>query len=203
MLCGISLYLQLRLAFLEGHLALVLLVFPGKFLLAALLIGGNLTTTDLISMAVRLLLTTPDQLAAFKADPGLASAVVEETLRYDPPIDITGRVVMEDRELAGCPVKARQHVMTSLRAANRDPAVFPNPDVFDPARPHTAPHVAFGGGSHFCIGAPLARLELELLFGALAEALPEITLLPGAVRRPGFQFRGYVNLPIVAPSASR
>ena len=64
-------------------------------------------------------------------------------------------------------------------------------------------HLSFGGGIHFCIGAPLARLELELLFGALAEALPEITLLPGAVRRPGFQFRGYVNLPIAAPSASR
>ena len=89
-----------------------------------------------------------------------------------------------------------------IGSSNRDPEKYENPDAFHIERGETS-HLSFGGGIHFCIGAPLARLELELLFGALAEALPEITLLPGAVRRPGFQFRGYVNLPIVAPSASR
>jgi hypothetical protein len=167
--------------------------------LAALLIGGNLTTTDLISMAVRLLLTNPDQLAAFKADPGLASAVVEETLRYDPPIDITGRVVMEDRDLAGCPVKARQHVMTSLRAANRDPAVFPNPDVFDPARPHTAPHVAFGGGSHICIGAPLARIEAAAALKGIFARWPNLRLAHEDFEwRTLPFFRGLARLDVIA-----
>jgi cytochrome P450 len=89
-----------------------------------------------------------------------------------------------------------------IGSSNRDPEKYESPDAFSIARGETS-HLSFGGGIHFCIGAPLARLELELLFGALAEALPEIALLPGAVRRPGFQFRGYVNLPIAAPSASR
>jgi cytochrome P450 len=101
---------------------------------------------------------------------------VEETLRYDPPIDITGRVVMETRELAGCPVAPRQHVMASLRAANRDPEVFPNPDVFDIRRPHTAPHVAFGGGSHICIGAPLARIEAQAAIKGIFARWPDLKL---------------------------
>lgn len=167
--------------------------------LASLLIGGNLTTTDLISMAVRLLLTNPDQLAAFKADPGLAGALVEETLRYDPPIDITGRVVMEDRELAGCPVKARQHVMTSLRAANRDPAVFPAPDVFDIRRAHTAPHVAFGGGSHICIGAPLARIEAAAALKGIFARWPNLKLTTAEAEwRVLPFFRGLARLDVVA-----
>ena len=95
--------------------------------LSGLLIGGNLTTTDLIGNAVRLLLLHPDQLAKLKADPGIVSAVVEETLRYEPPVDMHRRVASRDLEVAGCPVKATQSLTFSLRAANRDPEAFDGP----------------------------------------------------------------------------
>jgi len=167
--------------------------------LSSLLIGGNLTTTDLISTAVRLLLTHPEQLAKFKADPdGLAGAVVEETLRYEPPIDITGRIVMENREIAGCPVTARQHIMTSLRGANRDPVVFPNPDDFDITRAH-APHMAFGGGAHICIGAPLARIEAPAALKGIFARWPDLRLAEDA---PSWRtlpfFRGLARLDVAA-----
>ncbi|HSZ51141.1 MAG TPA: cytochrome P450, partial [Caulobacteraceae bacterium] len=129
--------------------------------LQALLIGGNLTTTDLIGNAVRLLLKNPAELAKLRADSALINAVVEEALRYEPPVDATGRVAPRGMELSGCPVKASQAFTFSLRAANRDPAVFDDPHAFNVTRKHR-PHVAFGGGAHICIGAPLARLEAQV-----------------------------------------
>ncbi|HVN02255.1 MAG TPA: cytochrome P450, partial [Caulobacteraceae bacterium] len=129
--------------------------------LSALLIGGNLTTTDLIGNAVRLLLLNPGELAKLRADPGLINALVEEVLRYEPPVDITGRVASHDMTIGGCPVKQKQSLTFFLRGANRDPEVFEDPDRFDITREHR-PHVAFGGGAHICIGAPLARLEAQV-----------------------------------------
>jgi cytochrome P450 len=143
--------------------------------LSALLIGGNLTTTDLIGNAVRLLLTNPDQLAKLKADPGLINALVEEALRYEPPVDITGRIASTDREVGGCPIKASQSMLFSLRAANRDPEVFEEPHAFDIGRKRK-PHVAFGGGAHICIGAPLARLEAQVALLKLFERFPNLRL---------------------------
>ncbi len=143
--------------------------------LGALLVGGNLTTTDLIGNGVRLLLTHPEQLAAFKANPGLANALVEEILRYEPPIDVTARVASKDMEFDGCPVKPGQAMTVWLRAANRDPAMFEDPHRFDITRKHR-PHVAFGGGAHICIGAPLARLEAQVALPMLFERFPNLAL---------------------------
>ena len=143
--------------------------------LQALLIGGNLTTTDLIGNAVRLLLLNPAELAKLKADPKLINAVVEEALRYEPPVDMTGRVVSRDMEIGGCPVHQKQNLSLNLRAANRDPAVFADPDKFDVTR-EKKPHVAFGGGAHICIGAPLARLEAQVALLRLFERFPNLRL---------------------------
>ena len=141
--------------------------------LTALLIGGNLTTTDLIGNGVRLLLKNPAELAKLRADPGIINAVVEEILRYEPPVDITGRIASEDIEVGGCPVKASQSMTFSLRAANRDPEVFDDPHRFDVSRKHK-PHMAFGGGAHICIGAPLARLEASVALVKLFERFPNL-----------------------------
>jgi cytochrome P450 len=143
--------------------------------LSALLVGGNLTTTDLIGNAVRLLLLHPAELAKLRADPQIVNAVVEEVLRYEPPVDITGRIVSADREVGGCPLKAGQSLMVSLRAANRDPEVFDDPHRFDVSRKHR-PHVAFGGGAHICIGAPLARLEAQVALVRLFARFPNLRL---------------------------
>ncbi|MFN3514373.1 MAG: cytochrome P450 [Phenylobacterium sp.] len=146
--------------------------------LSALLIGGNLTTTDLIGNGVWLLLRHPDQLAALKADPGLAAAAVEEILRFESPVAITSRVISEDREVGGCPLHPHHSVIVSLHAANRDPEVFEDPDRFDITRKH-APHVAFGGGGHICIGAPLARIEAKQALVRLFQRFPDLKLADG------------------------
>ncbi len=144
--------------------------------LQALLIGGNLTTTDLIGNGVWLLLTHPDQLAALKRDPDLARPAVEEILRYDSPVAVTSRILPEDRVHAGCPMKHRQSVWVSLHAANRDRAKYEAPDTFDIRREQVG-HVAFGGGSHICIGAPLARIEARRVFARLFQHYPEMQLV--------------------------
>jgi cytochrome P450 len=168
--------------------------------LSGLLIGGNLTTTDLIGNAVRLLLVNPGELAKLKADPSLINTLVEEALRYEPPVDITGRIASRDLEVGGCPVKTSQSLLFSLRAANRDPEVFEDPHQFDISRKRR-PHVAFGGGAHICIGAPLARLEAQVAILKLFERFPNLALAhPDAApewRTLPF-FRGLERLELVA-----
>jgi cytochrome P450 len=143
--------------------------------LNALLVAGNLTTTDLIGNAVRLFLTHPAELAKLRADPALVAAAVEETLRYEPPVDVTGRIASRELEISGCPIHATQSMMLSLRGANRDPEVFEDPNRFDITR-RKSPHVAFGGGAHICIGAPLARLEAQVALGLLFARFPNLRL---------------------------
>lgn len=168
--------------------------------LSALLIGGNLTTTDLIGNAVRLLLLNPGELAKLRADPSLISAVVEETLRYEPPVDITGRIASADIEVGGCPVRSTQSMLFSLRAANRDPEVFEDPHQFDISRKRR-PHVAFGGGAHICIGAPLARLEAQVALLKLFDRFANLRFAdpdaPAAWRTLPF-FRGLERLDLRA-----
>ncbi|HUZ12905.1 MAG TPA: cytochrome P450 [Caulobacteraceae bacterium] len=168
--------------------------------LTALLIGGNLTTTDLIGNAVRLLLLNPGELAKLRAAPALINAVVEEALRFEPPVDSTARIASADMEVGGCPVRATQSMIFHLRAANRDPEAFEAPDAFDVSAKRR-PHVAFGGGAHICIGAPLARLEAQVAIARLFERFPALRLAdpdaPPQWRVLPF-FRGLERLDLVA-----
>lgn len=143
--------------------------------LQSLLVGGNLTTTDLIGNAVFHFLKNPGELEKLKAEPALINSAVEEVLRFEGPVDITGRIASRDLEIGGCPVRQSQSMMLSLRGANHDPEVFPDPHRFDIAR-KGAPHVAFGGGTHLCIGSPLARLEAQVALPALFGRFPKLRL---------------------------
>lgn len=168
--------------------------------LQSLLVAGNLTTTDLVGNGVMLLLKNPGELAKLKADPSLINSTVEEVLRYESPIDITARVASRDMELSGCPIKQTQSLFTSLRGANRDPEAFPDPHRFDITR-KDAPHVAFGGGAHLCIGAPLARLEAQVALPTLFARYPNLRLADPAFK-PQWRnlpfFRGLKELPVEA-----
>jgi len=166
--------------------------------LSALLIGGNLTTTDLIGNGVWLLLRHPEELAKLKADPGLAAGAVEEILRYESPVAITSRVASAEREVGGCPVRPHHAMMVSLHAANRDPDVFDTPDRFDITRKH-APHVAFGGGSHICIGAPLARIEAKHAFAKLFRRYPNLSLPKQEIAWRALPFFRGIETLVVAP----
>ena len=143
--------------------------------LQGLLIGGNLTTTDLIGNAIWLLLKHPQELAKLRADPGLIVSAVEEVLRYESPVDITSRIASRDMQIGACPVKESQSLFVSLRGANRDPATFGDPHRFDISR-KDAPHVAFGGGAHICIGAPLARMEAQVAILSFFARYPKVRL---------------------------
>ncbi|HEX3408366.1 MAG TPA: cytochrome P450 [Caulobacteraceae bacterium] len=168
--------------------------------LSALLIGGNLTTTDLIGNAVRLLILHPSELGKLRAEPGQINQVVEETLRFEPPVDMTGRVASRDLDVSGCPIAKGEPLTFFLRAANRDPAAFEAPDRFDVSA-RRKPHVAFGGGAHICIGAPLARLEAQVALSRLFERFPNLRFAdpnaPPAWRTLPF-FRGLERLELVA-----
>jgi cytochrome P450 len=168
--------------------------------LQGLLIGGNLTTTDLIGNAILLFLTHPEELAKLKADPSLINSAVEEVLRYESPVDITGRIAPRDMEVGGCPMKQSQSMFLSLRGANRDPEAFPDPHRFDIAR-KDAPHVAFGGGLHLCIGSPLARMEAQVALSLFFARYPDVRLAdpsaPPQWRNLPF-FRGLKELLVTA-----
>ncbi len=165
--------------------------------LQALLVGGNLTTTDLIGNGVWLFLNHPEQLAALKADPSLGAAAVEEVLRYEAPVQATSRIVSEDREVAGCPMKKSQPVFMSLAAANRDPDKFEAPEAFDITAKRSS-HVSFGGGAHICIGAPLARIEARRVYQKLFQRYPNMTLADqDIVWRSLPFFRGIERLDVV------
>lgn len=167
--------------------------------LIGLLVGGNLTTSDLIGNGVYELLTHPSELAKLKADPTIVPQVVEEILRYNPPVEITVRIAPRDMEVGGCPVRATQSMITLLRAANRDPDVFEAPDMFNVSR-KPGPHMSFGGGAHICIGAPLARIEAQAALGKLFERFPDLRLAdPDAApaKRTLPFFNGFERLDVI------
>jgi cytochrome P450 len=140
-----------------------------------LLIAGNLTTTDLLSNGALILLRHPEQLAKIRQLPSLINATVEELLRHSPPVTQIERIPLETHTIDGVPVEAGQTISNSLIAANHDPALHADPDVFDIERADKS-HYSFGGGAHYCIGAPLARAEAQIAIPALFERFPKIRL---------------------------
>src|SRR5207247_1034028 len=135
------------------------------------------TTVHLIASGLLALLTHPDQWQALREDPSLAPAAVEESLRFDGPVEIAPpRFTFEEIELAGGTIPAFETVALSILGANRDPEVFSDPAVFDLHRTNARQHIAFGHGIHFCVGAPLARLEGRIMFERIADQLPDLCL---------------------------
>ncbi|WP_024515535.1 cytochrome P450 [Bradyrhizobium sp. Tv2a-2] len=141
----------------------------------ALLIAGNVTTTDLIGNAVLALLQHPSELSKLLAEPNLVRSTVEEVLRYDSPVMQGTRVATEAMQIGGCPVAAGQTINAMLYAANHDPEAHPDPKRFDIERPDKR-HNSFGGGAHFCLGAPLARAETQIALSMLFEHFPKLRL---------------------------
>ena len=164
-------------------------------------LAGHVTTVNLVGNGVVALLTHPEQLAKFQANPELlAKGVVEETLRFWGPVDFIGRrTAREDVEVGGTMIAKGEEATVNLASANRDPERFANPDVFDITRPDANRHVAFGKGIHVCLGAPLARVEGQVAFATLFRRFPELRLaVPNEEVRWGGSFlRGFASLPVL------
>ena len=159
------------------------------------LAAGFETTVNLLGNAIALLDRNPGQLGRLRAEPALWPNAVDEALRLDPPVLMTGRQCLRSTSVAGVEVARDALVVTILAGANRDPRVFEHPERFDVARENAKDHVSFSGGRHYCLGASLARMEGEAGLRALAERFPDMRLLPGARRRPTRILRGYEVLP--------
>ena len=160
-----------------------------------LLIAGFETTIGLIGNGVRALVGHPDQLARLRARPELIASAVDECLRFDGPIILTQRVLHADARFGDKTIPRDAKVWGILAAANRDPAVFPDPDRFDVARQPNE-HLAFGGGTHFCLGAHLARLEAQVAIGALVARFDGLALESDAVEWGPSLFRVPGRMPL-------
>ena len=160
--------------------------------------AGHETTVNLIGNGLLALHRNPDQLALLKANPGLITNAIEEFLRYDSSVQLTGRVALEDIEdLGGRRIPKGESVLCLLGSANHDPAVYPDrPERLDITRPNVKP-LSFGGGIHFCLGAQLARIEAEIAISTLLRRLPDLRLddAENPEWRPTFVLRGLKRLP--------
>jgi cytochrome P450 len=163
-----------------------------------LLIAGFETTVNLIGNTMLALLDHPEQWRLLKGRPDLAEHAVQEGLRYDSPVQRTVRVALEDTEIAGQAIRRGDLVVVALGGANRDPAVFDDPNRFDITRPDAGEHLAFSSGIHYCLGAGLATLEAEVALHTIATRLPDLTLAGRRVRRPGSLIRGMSRFPVSA-----
>jgi cytochrome P450 len=161
-----------------------------------LLNAGHEATVNVSGNGLLALLEHPTELARLRADPGLLPTAIEELMRFDSPLQLFERTATEDVGIGGVTVERGQKIAALLGSANRDPAVFPHPDTLDVGRTDN-PHITFGAGVHFCIGAPLARVELQASFGALLARTSRLELAPPARRRPEFVIRGLRELPVV------
>ncbi|MEV4639033.1 cytochrome P450 [Actinoplanes sp. NPDC049548] len=167
--------------------------------LALLLVAGFETTTNLLGNGLRLLLERPALARRLREDADAAPAYVEEMLRYDPPVQLTGRFAGADTVVAGVPVPAYSEIIVFLGAANRDPAKFEDPDRFDPDRAGNAP-LSFGAGVHYCLGSPLARLEAQVALPAVLRRFPGLEAAGEPVRRDRLTLRGWATLPVAVGS---
>ena len=160
------------------------------------LAAGFETTVNLLGNGIRLLLNAPDQLALLRSDPSLWPNAVEEILRLDSPVQLTARVARTDTELAGRTIQRGDFMVIYLAAANRDPAVFPDPHRFDVTRPNAGRHLSFSGGRHFCLGAALARIEGEVGLRDFFTRYPDAQLAGEGRRRDTRVLRGWASLPV-------
>jgi cytochrome P450 len=161
-----------------------------------LLNAGHEATVNVSGNGLLALLEHPSELARLREDPGLLPTAVEELMRFDSPLQLFERTATEDVEIGGITVVRGQKIAALLGSANHDPAVFQAPRTLDVGRTEN-PHISFGAGVHFCIGAPLARVELQASFGALLDRTSVLELGGEPVRRPEFVIRGLAELPVV------
>ncbi len=164
---------------------------------AVLLLGaGHETTMNLIGNGLLALFRHPDEMGKLKADRSLIPSAVEEFLRFDGPVQMTGRTALEDVEIKGKTIEKGQQAVIVLTAANRDPAHFTNPDTLDIARKDN-PHIAFSHGIHYCLGAPLARVEAQIAIETLLRRFPNLRLSTEELEwRETVTLRGLKALPI-------
>ncbi len=166
-----------------------------------LLIAGHETTVNLIGNGTLALLRHPDQLAKLRDDPSLAQSAVEEVLRYDAPVQFTGRIAREEMEVGGATLQKGQQSVILLASANRDAAQFPDPDRFDITREGNQ-QIAFSFGIHFCLGAPLARVEGQIALSTLARRFNNLALQTEAPEyKENIVLRGLAALPVSFTSA--
>lgn len=166
-------------------------------LVISFLVGGHETTTNLIGNGVLALLRHPDQMQKLRDNPSLIETAVEELLRYDSPVQRTNRVATEDMEVGGKVIRKGEFVLLMAGAANRDPAQFPDPDRLDITRQNNR-HVSFGYGVHFCVGAPLARVEGQVAINSILRRLPQLRLESDATLEyeKNINFRALKSLPL-------
>jgi cytochrome P450 len=161
-----------------------------------LYVAGHETTVNLVGNGLLALLRHPSEWQRLREDPGRLPGAIEELLRYDGPVQRTGRMAAEDVRIGGVEIPAGTLVVALLGAANRDPAQFREPDWLDVTREEPR-HLAFGAGIHYCLGAPLARLEARMAFGALLRRFPGMSLdTERPVWRPSSALRGLETLPV-------
>lgn len=161
--------------------------------LVLLLVAGNETTRNLIGNGMRALLKHPDQLRKLRDNPDLLDSAINELLRFDSPVQLDGRLVHSDVEVAGHRIRAGQRILCAIGAANRDPSAFTEPDKLDIERNESS-HIAFGRGIHHCLGAPLAMLEARAAFSALLDRFSHIELVSEPVYRKQVVLRGVEEL---------
>lgn len=160
-----------------------------------LLIAGHETTVNLIANAALAMLRHPKQWSALAADPQRVSAVVEETLRFDPPVQLVGRIAADDMTIGDTTVSRGDVMMLLLAAAHRDPTAFDRSADFDPDR-GSIRHLGFGKGPHFCLGAPLARLEAAIALAALTARFPRARMVGEPEYKPNLTLRGMSALSV-------
>jgi len=173
---------------------------PGEVVSTALLllVAGFETTVNLIGNGTVALLGEPGSWQRLRQDPALIPAAVEEMLRYDSPVQLTSRIATEDAEAGGSVIAAGRAVIVSIGGANRDPAVFEQPDEFRIDRPDPGRHLAFSLGIHHCLGASLARLEARIAIEELTQRYPALELAAPPARRPLLVLRGFESVPVRA-----
>lgn len=160
------------------------------------LAAGFETTVNLLGNGIRMLLDNPEHLRTLSQRPQLWPNAVEEILRLESPVQLTARLALNDTKVAGTPVKQGELVIVYVAAANRDPAVFPDPNRFDIERENAGKHLAFSGGRHFCLGAALARAEGEVGLRAFFDRFPDVRSAGAGSRRDTRVLHGWSTLPV-------